>query len=217
MTHARSLLLALALAVQACAAPGPAPDLPREGEPAVKIYLVAHDWHTGIVLRRADIPHGLWPETRDFPQAEYLEVGWGDREYYPAPEPGLWMTLKAAFWPTPSALHVVAVHGPVAAFFPRSEVVELAIRPEGMERLARYIDDAHERAGAPVAARIAPAQYGEGWFYAARETFHLLRTCNVWTARALRAAGVPVRDAITSRGIMSQAREIARAVNAPQR
>ncbi|MBI2297153.1 MAG: DUF2459 domain-containing protein [Betaproteobacteria bacterium] len=216
MTLPRSLLLA-AILLAACAAPRVAPAPPPEGEPTVMVHLVAHDWHTGIAIRRADIPAGIWPESRDFPQAEYLEVGWGDREFYQKPDPGLWTTLRAALWPTASVLHVVGFPGPVAGYFRASEVIELALPSDGFERLVRYIHDAHERSGAPAAAPLGPGLYGEGRFYPGRESFHLFRTCNVWTARALRAAGLPIREAITSEGLMSQAREIGKVGNSPKR
>lgn len=216
MTLPRPLLFA-AILLAACAAPQVAPAPPPDGGPTFAVHLVAHGWHAGIAIRRADIPAGLWPESRDFPRAEYLEVGWGDREFYQNPDPGLWTTLRAALWPTKSVLHVVGFPGPVAGYFRGSEVIELTLPGNGFERLVRYIHDAHERGGAPAAAPLGPALYGEGWFYPGRESFHLFRTCNVWTARALRAAGLPIRDSITSEGLMSQARAIGKVVNRPKR
>ncbi|OGI52485.1 MAG: hypothetical protein A3E57_02415 [Candidatus Muproteobacteria bacterium RIFCSPHIGHO2_12_FULL_60_33] len=206
------LFIGLAL-LTACATPTGEPTA-REGEPTAPIYLVSHGWHTGLVMRRADIPVGLWPEAGDFPQAEYLEVGWGDRDYYQARAPGLWTTLKAALAPTPSVLHVVGFRDPPAVYFPASEVVELRLPRAGVERLVRYIHDAHAREGRPPVAPLGPGLYGDSRFYPARETFHLFNTCNVWTARALRAAGLPVRDAITTEGLMAQVRRLGRVVQA---
>lgn len=209
------LFLPALLALGACVAP-PAPDRLQEGGPAVAAWLVAHDAHTGIAIRRADIPAGIWPETRDFPQAEYLEVGWGNRDYYFGRDQGFWGTLKAIL-PSPSVLHVAGFRGPPADFFRANEIVELAIPAAGFERMVRYFHDAHERSGAPAVTPLGPGLYGESRFYPAWEPFHLLRTCNVWTARALRAAGLPVSDSVTMEGLMSQAREIGRPVRRPQR
>lgn len=209
------VLAAIALAACACAVPQAAPRPSGEGHPAVAIYLVAHEGHTGIVVPRAAIPAGLWPESRDFPRADYMEVGWGDRDYYQGRDQGLWGTLRAALSPTPSVLHVVGVRGPVARYFPASEVVELKLSRDGFERLIRYIHAAHERTGASAAASLGPGLYGNSRFYPAWESFHLFRTCNVWTARALRVAGLPVDDSITRDGLMSQARELGKVVNAP--
>ena len=205
------LLAAIVVFVCACAEPQNASS--PSSSSAVAIYLVAHERHTGLILPRADIPAGLWPESRDFPQANYLEVGWGERDYYQGRDRGLRGTLKAALWPTPSVLHVVGVRGPVARYFRTSEVIKLMLTRDGFERLVRYVHNAHERTGAADA--LGPGLYGNSRFYPAWESFHLFRNCNVWTARGLRTAGLPIHDSITRQGIMSQARAIGEPFNAP--
>src|SRR5262245_4027353 len=204
-------MLAPALFVlTACAAPPAAKAPPVVGGPPVAVYLVAHDDHTGIAIRRADIPAGLWPESRDFPQAEFLEVGWGARDYYMGREQGFWGTLRAALGQTQSVLHVAGFRGRPAEHFRGSEVIEISMPPDGFERLVRYIHDAYERTGAAAVAPLGPGLYGDSRFYPAWEQFNLFNTCNVWTARALRSAGLPVEDAITKEGLMSQLRVAAR-------
>ena len=39
---------------------------------------------------------------------------------------------------------------------------------------------------------VARGLYQDSWFYPAHGRFHLLNTCNTWTARMLTAAGVGV-------------------------
>ena len=212
MLSRRVLLAPILLALCGCAAPLPGPAQPQSSGPAVAVYLVAHEGHTGIAIRRADIPVGLWPESRDFPQADYLEVGWGARDYYMGRDQGFWGTLKAVLGRTSSVLHVAGFPGPPADSFRASEILEFALPREGFERLVRSIHDSHERTGAAPAASLAPGLYGDSRFYPARESFNLLRTCNVWTARGLRGAGLPVEDSITLGGLMSQARELGRVV-----
>jgi len=175
------------------------------------IHVVAHDDHSGIALRRADIPAGLWPESRDFPQAEFLEVGWGARDYYMGRDQGFWGTLKAALGQTRSVLHVAGFRGPPAEYF-RGEVIELAVSPDGFAQMVHAIHDAHDRAEAAVAAPLGPGLYGDSRFYPAWERFSLLNTCNVWTARVLRSGGLPVEDAITKEGLMSQLRAIGKPI-----
>jgi uncharacterized protein (TIGR02117 family) len=210
MTGPRRVLLALILhALCACAAPQPKPVEPRGGDRSVAVHLVAHDKHSGIAIRRVDIPAGLWPESRDFPHADYLEVGWGEREYYYGRDQGFAGTLRAAFgFNNRSVLHVAGVRGALAANFPSSEIIEVMVSRDGFERLVRYIHDAYDRAGAPLVAPLGPGLYGDSRFYPARDSFNLLRTCNIWTARGLRGAGLPVEDSITMEGVMSQARGI---------
>lgn len=201
-----------ALVLCACGARAPIEASSTAGGPVVAVYLVAHDDHTGIAIRRADIPAGLWPESRDFPQAQFLEVGWGARDYYMGRDQGFWGTLKAAVGRTRSVLHVAGFRGRPAEYFRASEVIELSTPPDGFERLVRTIHDAHERAGAAPVAPLGPGLYGDSRFYPAWEQFNLFNTCNVWTARALRSAGLPIEDAITKEGVMSQARRIGKPI-----
>ena len=214
----------------ACAAPATSPwmdevdrvgsersknSLPAEDGAARKpVYLVSHGWHTGIVVRRADLPTAVWPESEDFPGAEYLEVGWGDRDYYQTREPGAWLAIKAAFWPTPSVLHMVGFSGAVASYFPYSEVIELELSQRGFERLCGFVHGRFDRNGAARSTRLGPGLYGHSAFYPAREKFHLFNTCNVWTARVLRAGELPVTPffAITTDNVMSQARQFGKTI-----
>jgi uncharacterized protein (TIGR02117 family) len=208
----RIVLAAVLFVLTACGAPPPAKVPPAAGGSTIAVYLVAHDDHTGIAIRRADIPAGLWPESRDFPQAEFLEVGWGARDYYMGRDQGFFGTVKAALGLTQSVLHVAGFRGTPPDYFRTSEVIELTVRADGFERLVRYIDDAHERGGAAAVAPLGPGLYGDSRFYPSGEHFSLRNTCNVWTARALRSAGLPIEDAITKEGLMSQARRIGKPI-----
>jgi uncharacterized protein (TIGR02117 family) len=210
---ARALGMALALCVPAllgCTSAARPAALPAPDVPALTIHVVSHGWHTGLVIRRSDIPGGLWPESADFPDAQYLEVGWGDRDFYQAPGIDLWLAIKAALWPTPSVLHVVGFSGSIVEYFARSDIVELRLSPRSLKRLITLIHDSHERRDSGRAAAIGPGLYGNSRFYPSRERFHLFNTCNLWTSRALQAAGFPVGGlgSLTASGVLRQAREL---------
>ena len=172
------------------------------------IYLVSHGWHVGLVIRRTDATAAHWPEQEDFPDATFLEVGWGDRDYYQDPDPGVGKLLKAGLWPTKSVLHIVGFSRRVTAYFPRSEIIRIDVPEAGVDALAAYIHDAYARddEGRPLA--LGPGLYGESRFYAGRQRYHVFKNCNTWAARALRAAGVRVRPAeiLTADDLLAQAR-----------
>ena len=170
----------------------------------IPVYVVTHGWHTGIAMRAADIDFARWRPLPHPERAKYIEIGWGDRDYYPAPGFNLWYGFKALAWPTPSVLHVTGFNEPPARYFPASEVVELHLARAGFERLLAYITASFEADPAPIAASL----YASGAFYPSREKFHLFKTCNVWVARALRAAGIEVRSSLTTEGLMSQLRPL---------
>ncbi len=172
------------------------------------IYLVSHGWHVGLVIRRTDATAAHWPEQGDFPEATFLEVGWGDRDFYQDPDPGVGKLLKAGLWPTKSVLHIVGFSRRVTAYFPRSEIIRIDVPQAGVDSLAAYIHDAYARddEGQPLA--LGPGLYGESRFYAGRQRYHVFKNCNTWAARALRAAGVRVRPAeiLTADDLLAQAR-----------
>jgi uncharacterized protein (TIGR02117 family) len=172
------------------------------------LYVVRHGWHTGIAVRAGEVPRDAWPFRKDFSASEYFELGWGDRDFYQATAPGFLLALDALFLPSPGALHVVGFDGPVQRYFRAQEVVEVTISDRGFDGLVAYIHDGLEldTRGEPVV--LGAGLYGKSRFYASRESFHLFRTCNVWTAQALRAAGVPVTPfgSLTAEGLLSQLR-----------
>lgn len=169
------------------------------------VVVIDHGWHTGLVIRRGDIPDGLWPEHREAPAGEYLEIGWGQREFYQTHGPSLLQALRAALWPAPSVLHLVGFSGSAQDMFPNSEWEVLEVDAAGMARLARYISDSYERDPSGRVKRLGTGLYGDSRFFAGRENFHLFRTCNVWTARALRLTGCPVDTGVMAANVMSSA------------
>jgi uncharacterized protein (TIGR02117 family) len=209
MAMARVMVFFLLIACGACTVPVRENPATQEEGPDVPIYLVSHGWHAGIVVRRADIPASTWPAHRDFSDAEYLEVGWGDKTFYQALNPHFGNAVAAALLPTASVLHIFGFRGAVAESFPYSEIIEIQLPTAGMQRLARHIEASHAKddVGNPTPLGLKFSRNRR--FYLSRETYHLFNTCNVWVARALRSAGVPIKpaQAITVGGLMSQARQ----------
>jgi uncharacterized protein (TIGR02117 family) len=178
---------------------------------SVAIHVTSNGWHTGIVVARASLPPGAIPEATDFPSAPYLEFGWGDAEYYPAPRPTLGMALGAAFGANPAIVHMVGLPAHPREVYPNSEVVELRISPDGFRRLVRYLDATFARDGAERISASAPGLYSFSRFYLATGTFNLFNTCNTWAARGLADAGVPVdaSGVVRAEELMAQLRKIA--------
>jgi uncharacterized protein (TIGR02117 family) len=176
------------------------------------VYLVGHGWHVGLALPLADVPAAAWPESLMFRGFRFVEVGWGDGDFYPAARGTVGQALAAAFRSRSSVLHVAAFDPPVAEFFPAAPIVEIPLSPGGLEALTRFVHGAFARTagGEPIA--VAPSVYGHGRFYRATGHYHLLRNSNTWAAEALRAAGCPIepRRAITAGSVLDAARGFGR-------
>lgn len=188
-------------------------DCPVDKQTSAKtIHLVSHGWHVGIVVKRSDIPNDVWPNYKGFNNAEYLEIGWGDRDFYQTPTPHFGITLKAILLPTPSVLHIVAFNNSVTSYFPHSKIIMIRLSDAGFQRLISYIAVSFDKDPVGNAVPSGAGLYGVSQFYRSRDTYHLFRTCNVWTARALHAAGCPARPflAITEGNLMLQAQSFGR-------
>lgn len=190
-----AFVLCLSFLLYACAAPVREP-VPSDAADATRtIYLVRHGWHAGIVVKRADIPGDVWPQHNEFPDAEYLELGWGDRDYYMTPSPHFGITLKAGLLPTDSVLHVVGFNGAVTRYFPDSEIIRIELSEAGFQQLCGYFESSYALDETGRSIPLGPSLYGDGRFYLSRESYHAFNTCNVWTARGLWEAGCPLSPA----------------------
>ena len=175
---------------------------------ATEIYVISNGWHTGLVLARGDVPAGRIPEIADFPDAAYLEFGWGDREYYPNPRKTLGMALGAALVPSPAVVHMAGLARPPSEAHPGMDVLAVPLADDGLARVVAALDASFERPAEGPARAIAPGLYGDSLFYPARGSFHLFNTCNTWVAEVLAGAGVAVSPAgvVTADDLMNRLR-----------
>ena len=203
--------MALSLGVLILAWPSWSGDVPaRPGGAQMEIVVASNGWHSAIFLDRAKVPPGAIPEAADFPGARYLGFGWGDAEFFPARDPGILMALNAALQPTPSVLHVTGLWLPPRQAYPKDEVIALGISARGFEKLVRYLSATFARENDKRAKVFAPGLNRYSKFYRANGEFHLLNTCNSWTARGLAVAGVAMDDTsvIRAEDLMAQLREL---------
>jgi uncharacterized protein (TIGR02117 family) len=178
------------------------------------VWVVDHGWHVGLAVRRADVSATIWPESVELGAVRFIEVGWGDGDFYPAPAGTSGLAVRAAFWSRSSVLHVVGFDRPLAEFFGQAPIVEIMLSPRGFDALSRFIQQAYARDADGRLVRVAPALYGRGSFYLAAGRYHAMSNSNTWAARALRAAGCPITPAwaLTAGNVLWQARRIGRVV-----
>lgn len=177
------------------AACGSVPDkrAPVSSPDAIPVYVVAHGWHSGFALPSEAISTDMLPEHMDFPDAHYLEFGWGDRDFYRAVEFNFWLMIKAGLWSAESTLLIEPLAVPPRQRYPCSTVIALRMPRENLRLLVAYIRDSlRRREPGAKADALLPLYPQRGRFYPARGRFHALNTCNSWTWRGLAAAGYPV-------------------------
>ena len=174
------------------------------GAGTLPLYVIAGGWHTELGLPAAAISGPLAALARAHPGAETLVFGWGQRDYYMAPHPGLG-DLLGALTPGPAVLLVIPLPGRPVAAPDHPTVHRLAATPAGRAALCAWL----WRSFATVDGRprpLGPGPCAGCTFYAATGTYDLAHTCNTWTAEGLRAAGLPVSPAgvITAGQVLGQ-------------
>lgn len=169
--------------------------IPRTGE--VPAFLETNGVHTTIVvpvenemvnwLNFVDTSHTLSRQA----DPEYISFGWGDLEFYEnTPE---WKDLtpetayKALFKKTPSAMHV--------HFF--KEVTEsennikIYLDEQQYRQIEVFLKNSFDRNQNGDPKVIPDLRYGNNdAFYEATGSLTLFNTCNTWTNKALKTAGL---------------------------
>lgn len=181
------LLVIAALFLGACAAPGP-PSAPRATGPVATVYVVHHGTlHTGLAVKRSDIPRGHWPASADYGHSKYIEVGWGDDDGYRKPlTPGI--ALKALAGSKRTVLLADGFSQPIRKKYsdPKFTVLAVDIPMAGVGPLCDHVQQTHA-----LDSRGNPIRLGNGW-YRARRTYSAFNTCNTWVAAGLQKAGCPI-------------------------
>ncbi len=176
------------------------------------VYVVGHGWHTGIVIASRDRGPELAFLDRHFDSANWYEIGWGDKQFYQAGEVRAGLMLRAGLVPTDTVLHVTALPERPESYFTNNRVIELRIDAAGLERLTTAVAEyfQYDENGEPLTS--GEGLYGESLFFDATGRFHAFNTCNTWTARILKQAGVPIRTFMTLRAhsVMDQLEPIAK-------
>jgi Protein of unknown function (DUF2459) len=174
------------------------------------VYVVHHGaLHTGLAVKRSDIPPGHWPANAHFADSKYIEVGWGDDDGYRKP-----LTLGIAMKALMGDPHTVLLadgfsQTPARKYGnPRFTVLAVDLSQAGFTRLCDHIHRTYalDRNGEPV-------RLGAGW-YRARGTYSAFNTCNTWVAAGLQKAGCPISPALclTAGQLLGRVRPFARVV-----
>lgn len=158
--------------------------------PEMEIYLLSNEIHTDIVvpLKNEVFNWESFFNPDDFTErpSEWIEIGWGDRQFYF--EMPTWdkftlsLALDALFTRDPGIIHVnyLSAH---PEFYSSHRRIKISYGT--YQKLVNEIQKRFKQhQGRPV---LIP---GKGYsstdnFYESYGSFSLLRTCNVWTAEVL--------------------------------
>lgn len=166
------------------------------------LFVFSHGHHSGLTLPaevfREDF--GLQGEPLE---DQWLEFGWGDEGFYRTDQVSLRLAMQALLYPTPSVMHLVLSSQSPEKLYPYSPVRVFELKPAQTAALRQYLLKSFQRNDDGTPIELGPGRYGRSQFYRGRRKFFFPRTCNSWTAGALRTTGREVH-AITAPGLLRQ-------------
>jgi uncharacterized protein (TIGR02117 family) len=163
----------------------------------VEIYVTSNGVHTDIVVP-VTTPYIDWREKlplQHFADVDssytHLSFGWGDRRFYmETPEWSdltLGVALRASLWPTPTAMHVEYIS---TALTPTKQQRPVLLSADQYRQLVQYIDASFQQEAGQYIHIAGSGYTGQDTFYEAHGKFYILKNCNNWVNKGLKAAGV---------------------------
>jgi uncharacterized protein (TIGR02117 family) len=169
----------------------------RNADAGIEIFVYADEAHSEIIVPTVTETVN-WRERfspRDFrafdDRAEFVAFGWGDHDFFlQTPrwaDLKLGTTLKAMLIPTRTVMHVSLLGRPGEGKYCRRVV----LTADRYQHLCEHIEGSFEEDAAGRFRPVTNSGYGDrDTFYLARGKYHFLNTCNNWTGRGLKKAGV---------------------------
>jgi uncharacterized protein (TIGR02117 family) len=172
---------------------------------AEEIYVVKHTWHTGIIcIRKAEFSNPVLNQL--YEGAKFIEIGWGDFDFFRSDKATIGMAAKAMLWPTKSVLHIFPYYRSPENYFEPDKIRTINLSEKQYHDLLNYISGSFKLDDSGKIIPLDAENPVGGKFYLSVEKYHLFKTCNVWTARGLKEADLPIRPffAFNSKNVIKQ-------------
>jgi uncharacterized protein (TIGR02117 family) len=167
----------------------------QTNEGKIDIYLYTNGVHLDLVFpvrnEVKDWSYVLHMDERILPYAKYVSFGWGDKNFYiDVPtwsELTLNTALNAVFKKSESAIHVDFFQSVPTANNTRS----ISVSIEQYQELVDYVEAGFQYSSDSIPLLIRGLSYHNyDLFYEANGSYSLFFTCNTWTNKALKEAGL---------------------------
>ncbi|MEN8119925.1 MAG: TIGR02117 family protein [Bacteroidota bacterium] len=165
----------------------------KESKEGTEIFINTNGVHTNIILptKTNDFDWNRFLKIKE--NYEYLAFGWGDKEFYlntPTwDDLKISTALKAAFLPTKT---IIQVNG--YSYKPKESetVIKLKLNEDQFQKISYFVAESFKQSDKNQIIKINPNnKYGfKEKFYLAKGTYSLLKTCNNWTNKGLKQAGI---------------------------
>lgn len=119
----------------------------------------------------------------------YLSFGWGDRQFFMNSSFDPITIFDVLFLRGPSVMHVWGHPEEKLKLGSNFELKQVNLSQVQYLKLAQFINDTFDRTDNRI-TYLKQGLYSNSGFYEAKGSYSALRTCNSWTAEALRVADI---------------------------
>jgi uncharacterized protein (TIGR02117 family) len=158
-----------------------------------QLFVVDHGWHTGFVVPAKAMDEDFPFLKQRFPDDKpYYELGWGDKGFYQSHEITTGLTFRAMFASDGSVMHIVSLPESPVTYFPNSKTIEILLSDNEYRDLRLFFKNsfAYDQQGNVI--KLTQGLYGDSQFYEGSGTYYMFNTCNKWTAKGLKSAGMDI-------------------------
>ncbi|MBX3044060.1 MAG: DUF2459 domain-containing protein [Candidatus Kapabacteria bacterium] len=161
-----------------------------DSDTSLKVYVVHVGLHTDFVIPKNLVTDSALKALRIFDDYQYVEIGWGDAEFYMNDGFDLMLAAKALLSLTGSVMRIEAFPKITSKIFERYKfIVELNMNYNQYHSFLKFIDSKLARNNSNQFIIAKSAKNGNVRYFRSNLNYHLFYTCNTWTAEAIKSAG----------------------------
>ena len=157
------------------------------------LYVLRRGKHTDLALPVAQVHGPLAALEQEFPGANYLVFGFGDRQYMLASHKNFFHALLAPF-PGAGIMLVSGIGGTPEQVYGADHLAALRLSPAPIDAVESFIWQSFQPDASGVVRPYLPGKYTGNTYYASSKTYDGFYTCNTWTAEGLQAGGLPTHS-----------------------
>lgn len=157
-----------------------------------QLFFVRDGIHTYLVLPAEPLFSRLPTLNNYLEVCNWLCLGWGDYRYYGAHRQTTIMGARALLLPTRAVIEIRGIGHPESSFPASARLYAIAANAFVHEAVADFVSR-HFRFDKNGDLRWVRARPSGEQFFAASGIYTIANTCNNWTAKGLRVAGIRIR------------------------
>lgn len=160
---------------------------------SVSIYLVKANWHTGLMIPINDFTKKVLPVLSYFEGFKYVDIGWGDAEFYQSPGFNICLAAYAILPPTPSVIRIDGYKFPIERVIEwREFAIQFVLPKERFLRIADFINQSFKYNDNKEVIISSRDKEKPIIFFKSVHYYFFMRTCNTWAAEAIQSAGFEI-------------------------